>query len=68
MIDLKEFECQDSYDYVGDHCVTKIINLQDKDIEYILFNPSIGCVEYKTIEFKEKILIPINKVMRMMVK
>lgn len=68
MIDLEEFEHQDSYDYVGDHCITRTINLQDKDIEYILLNPSIGCVEYMTIEFKEKILIPINKVMRMKVK
>lgn len=67
MIDLKQFEYQDAYNYAGEHYRTKVVNLHE-DVEFICFDYAIGCVRYKTIELKQEILIPMNKVMRMEVR
>lgn len=66
MIQLKEFEYQDSYNYVGEQYRTQIVTCDNSELIY--FIPELNCVKYKEIEFGNEILIPINKVMNMVIK
>lgn len=61
MIDLKKLCYKMSngsdFDYT--------IDIESENINYICFDPSIGCALYSVVETKTEVLIPMHRITRM---